>query len=86
MSNLKDAIAFLEAGDWESAHAIVQEDPSTLGSWAHGIVHLLEGDVANAGYWYRRANRELAGTPETADEIAALKKAFSVSMTATPSW
>ena len=75
MSNLKDAIGFLEAGDWESAHSIVQEDPSKLASWAHGIVHLLEGDVANAGYWYRRADRELRSNVQIAEEIAALKNA-----------
>ena len=42
----------LEAGDWQAAHVIAQDDGSALGSWAHGIVHLMEGDVANAGYWY----------------------------------
>ena len=42
-------------GDWQKAHAIVQNDESQLGCWAHGIVHMLEGDLGNARYWYRRA-------------------------------
>ncbi len=73
MVTLKDAIALLEAGDWESAHSIAQRDGSPLGSWAHGIVHVLEGDLSNAGYWYRRAGRELPDNVDIAAEIAALK-------------
>ncbi len=70
---LSDAVEFLEQGDWEAAHRIAQNDESPLGSWAHGIVHMMEGDLANAGYWYKRAGRELADTNRINDEIAALK-------------
>ena len=75
MSDLVTALDHLKAGDWEAAHGIVQADDSSLGAWAHGIVHLMEGDRANAGYWYRRAERPLpTGDPEgaIAAEIAAL--------------
>jgi hypothetical protein len=68
-------IAHLRAGDWKSAHAIVQKDASVLGCWAHGIVHAMEGDMDNARYWYRRARR---GWPEHFDvpgELAALAAA-----------
>ncbi len=47
----------LEAGTWQHAHEIVQEDESQLGAWLHGIVHTLEGDLDNARYWYRKAGR-----------------------------
>ena len=77
MTALNDAIEHLEQGDWQAAHAIVQDDPSDLGSWAHGIVHILEGDLANAGYWYRRANRPLPEPEAVADEIAALREAVN---------
>ncbi len=73
MAALKEAIAFLEQGDWEAAHPIVQNDGSPLGSWAHGIVHALEGDLSNAGYWYRRAGRELPDALDVEAEVAALK-------------
>jgi len=67
------ALEFLRAGDWRAAHEIVQRDEdSTLSCWAHGIVHLMEGDASNARYWYREANRDLPRTPSIADEIAAL--------------
>ena len=73
MNTLHDAIALLESGDWKAAHTIVQNDDSTNGAWAHGIVHILEGDLKNAGYWYGRAGRELAVGAEVDDEIEALK-------------
>jgi hypothetical protein len=53
------AVQHLEAGEWKAAHLLVQKDASSLGCWAHGIVHLIEGDLDNAKYWYRRAHRPL---------------------------
>ncbi len=73
MATLNDAIRFLEDGDWQAAHGIVQKDSSSLGSWAHGIVHIMEGDMRNAGHWYGRAGRELPDASAVADEVAALK-------------
>lgn len=70
---LRRAVEFLENGDWEAAHSIAQKDESELGSWAHGIVHLMEGDLSNAGYWYKRAGRESAEPGNIAQEISALK-------------
>lgn len=77
MSTLNEAIEHLEAGDWQAAHAIVQSDSSALGSWAHGIVHLLEGDRRNAGYWYANAQRQLPNDDAIEREIAALKEAMA---------
>ena len=73
MSSLSEAIELLEGGDWQAAHRIVQKDDSALASWAHGIVHLMEGDRRNADYWYGRAGRELPADAEINAEIAALK-------------
>jgi hypothetical protein len=70
---LSKALTLLRKGDWQSAHRIVQQDEeSPLACWAHGIVHLMEGDTSNARYWYREAGRELPRNPSIADEIAAL--------------
>ncbi len=68
------AVRHLEAGNWEAAHSIVQKDATTLGCWAHGIVHLLEGDLANARYWYQRAQRAFPHIDTVGAEIAALKE------------
>jgi hypothetical protein len=74
---LARALAFLRAGEWEAAHKIVQRDEdSPLSCWAHGIVHLMEGDTANARYWYREAKREFPRAPSIPSEIAALGKAL----------
>lgn len=65
----------LDSGHWETAHRIVQQHETAQACWAHGIVHLMEGDEGNAAYWYRRAGRDLpspsAGRIEK--EIAALR-------------
>jgi len=73
-SDLRRAVELMEKGDWQAAHAIVQEDEdSRLFCWAHGIVHLMEGDAANAGYWYRIAGRVLRKDVSIEAEIAALR-------------
>jgi hypothetical protein len=74
--DLREALAALEKGDWQAAHAIVQADEdSRLACWAHGIVHLMEGDLANARYWYRKAGQAFA--TDVAAEIAALGAALN---------
>ena len=72
---LADAVRYLERGDWQAAHPIVQDDESDLAAWAHAIVHMQEGDLANARYWFRRAHR--AFPADIAAEIAALAAAIS---------
>jgi len=69
------AVKLLEAGKWEAAHGIVQEDDSALACWGHGIVHIMEGDLDNARYWYRRARRPFPGADSVVTEIAALRQA-----------
>ena len=76
-TELLRAIGHLEAGDWQVAHEIVQTDEaSPLSCWAHGIVHLMEGDLSNARYWYREAGRTLPEAPSVADEIEALRSSI----------
>ena len=71
---LRSAVAHLERGDWQAAHEIVQKaEESPLSCWVHGIVHIMEGDVPNARYWYRQARRPFPGDGSIAQEIAALK-------------
>jgi hypothetical protein len=72
-ATLAQAVRHLEAGDWKAAHDIVQKDSTLLGCWAHGIAHLLEGDLPNAQYWYRRARRTFPHLDNAGAEIAALK-------------
>ena len=76
-AQLQKAVTHLESGDWQAAHEIVQRDEdSPLACWAHGIVHLMEGDLPNARYWYRQANQSFPDVPSATSEIAKLKSAL----------
>ncbi len=73
--SLRKAVDHLERGDWDAAHRIVQADESVHGCWLHGIVHVMEGDLPNARYWYARAGR--AFSSDAASEIVAARKLMS---------
>jgi hypothetical protein len=65
------ALWYAKKGDWNSAHEIAQDIPSTFGSAIHAYLHRVEGDLGNARYWYSRAGRGLhPGTLE--EELDAL--------------
>lgn len=58
--NQKTYIEALETergGDWDKAHRIVQELNTPEAAWIHAYLHRVEGDLGNAAYWYRRANK-----------------------------
>lgn len=44
-------------GDWEASHNVAQDIHDRNGSWIHAYLHRKEGDIPNAGYWYRQAGR-----------------------------
>lgn len=44
-------------GDWNKAHAIIQDIEDKNAAWIHAYLHRKEGDIGNADYWYHRAGR-----------------------------
>ncbi|MBX3605659.1 MAG: hypothetical protein KF788_10310 [Piscinibacter sp.] len=44
-------------GEWQPAHELAQAQDDADGAWVHAWLHRLEGDLGNADYWYRRADR-----------------------------
>ena len=46
-------------GDWNKAHAQVDQMGDAAAAWVHAYLHRKEGDLTNAGYWYRRAGKTL---------------------------
>jgi hypothetical protein len=50
-------------GDWNKAHAIVQDESGADAAWVHAYLHRVEGDLGNAGYWYRLARKPVATAP-----------------------
>ena len=70
------ALRLLAAGEFDAAHALVQDDPSREAAWVHAHLHRVEGDLSNAGYWYRRAGRPQA-VNSLEDERQAIEKVLS---------
>lgn len=62
------ALWWAGSGDWEKAHAVAQEVATPDGAWAHAWLHRMEGDWANAGYWYRHAGRAMPPGDTAFDE------------------
>jgi hypothetical protein len=69
------ALWWAAKGDWDRAHGIVQDDAGRDAAWVHAYLHRVEGDLDNAGYWYRRARREMASGP-LAEEWEAIVAAL----------
>ncbi len=44
-------------GDWDKAHRMIQDIDTPDAAWIHAYLHRVEGDIGNAGYWYRRAKK-----------------------------
>jgi hypothetical protein len=47
-------------GNWDHAHKIVQDENDANSAWVHAYLHRVEGDLGNAGYWYRQAGKPVA--------------------------
>jgi hypothetical protein len=52
---LLKALWWERKGDWTKAHEMAQDIDSTDAAWVHAYLHRREGDLSNAGYWYRQA-------------------------------
>jgi hypothetical protein len=69
MTLLHDVLVHLRAGRWREAHNLVQEDDSELAAWLHGILHIQEGDLEDAEYWYGKANRHFRSRGTLEEEL-----------------
>jgi len=57
-----EALWWLKRGDWDRAHKCVQGHEGEADcDWVHAHVHRQEGDMSNAQYWYRRADKPVSG-------------------------
>ena len=54
------ALWWAAKGDWDAAHNIVQDESDANSAWVHAYLHRVEGDLSNAGYWYRQAGQAVA--------------------------
>ena len=51
------ALWWAAKGQWDAAHKIVQDESTAEAAWVHAYLHRVEGDLPNAGYWYRTAGK-----------------------------
>ena len=56
-----EALWHAKKGNWHEAHEIAQDIHTPMGSWIHALLHLIEGDLGNAGYWYTKARKPSRG-------------------------
>ena len=63
-------------GDWHTAHHLINDLEDKISAWVHAYLHRKEGDIGNAGYWYRRAGKQIS-TLSLQDEWTELAKALS---------
>jgi hypothetical protein len=61
------ALWWAAKSDWDQAHKIVQDESSREAAWVHAYLHRVEGDLGNAGYWYRQAGQPAATDPLQAE-------------------
>lgn len=61
-------------GDWDAAHNLIQDVQDTTAAWIHAYLHRKEGDIGNAGYWYRRAGKKMPSC-ELAEEWEEIVRA-----------
>jgi hypothetical protein len=54
------ALWWAAKGNWDQAHKIAQDEETVESAWVHAYLHRVEGDSANAGYWYRQAGKPVA--------------------------
>ena len=51
------ALWWAAKGNWDAAHKIVMDEETKDAAWVHAYLHRVEGDLGNAGYWYRQAGQ-----------------------------
>jgi len=75
LSRALEALWYQAKGEWDRAHRLAQKEDSADGAWVHAYLHRVEGDSANAAYWYHRARRPVAEVP-TQEEWAEIVQAL----------
>ena len=72
--DLLRAIELASTDQWDAAHQLVQQfENDAMAAWIHAVLHKIEGDLGNARYWYRRADRMDHVNDEPRAELAAIQ-------------
>lgn len=57
LSTILKSLWYDAKGDWDQAHALIDQLADRDSAWAHAYLHRKEGDIWNADYWYARAKK-----------------------------
>ena len=49
---------WISNNQWQRAHDLIDQASGADRAWVHAYLHRIEGDEANARYWYLRAGRD----------------------------
>lgn len=63
LSAALQALWWAHRRDWDPAHRCVASVSGVDAARVHAYLHRWEGDLDNAGYWYRHAAREMSSVP-----------------------
>jgi hypothetical protein len=73
LSPALSALWWMVKGNWERAHALVNDGTGAEEAWVHAHLHRVEGDLGNADYWYRRAGKRPSTAPLAAERETLIK-------------
>lgn len=62
LDDVQQALWYDGKGNWDKAHAMIQDNNDSKSAWIHAYLHRKEGDTFNAQYWYTRAGKEMPQT------------------------
>ena len=71
------ALWYNAKGNWSKAHSLVDRLSGSKAAAIHAYLHRVEGDTANANYWYQKAGSKMPGISlkeewnELAEELLA---------------
>ena len=73
MTPLLQILALMREGRWDEGHNLVQLDDSSAAAWLHALLHMQEGDLENAEYWYGKSGRNFRSRDTLSEELDALE-------------
>ena len=79
----RKVLSHLRKNEWDKAHAIVMGMRDKLAFRIHALLHRIEGDLANARYWYGRAAVPIRKSKSAASEIEEIAAALERPATVT---
>jgi hypothetical protein len=73
MHPLLAILLLMRQGKWDEAHDLVQRDDSGAAAWLHALLHVQEGDLEDAEYWYEKSGRNFRSRGTLSEELDELE-------------